>query len=809
MEPYEDMTKEELIKALSNYENTLHELKAHQIEVETKNIELQEKQRELEESRNRYALLYDFAPVGYCTLDEKGIIRKINLTGATILGVEREQLPGMPFSVFVSEGDMEKFFSHLKKCKEHIEKVSTELCLKEKDGHITWIEILSSPIEGSEELMFHTVITDITERKRSEEELISSKTILNTILDSIPDIIGIQNIDHTILRYNRAGYEFLHLTPEDVHGRLCYELIGRNIFCEDCATEKALKTKKIEHVERYLIEYDIYLDCYSIPVLNKDGEIVFIVEQLCNITSRKRAEEELRESKEKYCTIFDQSPIAIEFYDSYGSLINVNSACINLFGVVNINEISGFKLFEDPNISNDIKTKILNNENVRFESEFNFEEVKRLNLYQTTCSGIKNLDWSITPLTNGNLVVGYILQIQDITGRKKAEEEQKKLQDQLTQAQKMESVGRLVGGIAHNYNNMLCIIISCVELAMCEIDSKEFIIANLEKIRKAANRSADITRQLMAFASKQIVLPKVLDLNETVEGMLNILRQLIGEDVDIVWKAASELCSVKIDSTQIDQILTNLLVNARDAIAGVGKVNIETAHIIFDEAYCATHTDFMPGEYIMLSVSDNGHGMSQETLANIFEPFFTTKELYKGSGLGLASVYGTVKQNNGFIKVYSESGKGTTFKIYLPRYLGKTTMTSEKEPVETATGGMETVLIVEDEMMLMEPAKALLKKIGYTVLTAATPGEALRLAREHTREIHLLITDVVMPEMNGCDLAKQLLSLRPNLKCLFMSGYTENVIAHHGIFDKRMNFIQKPFSRKDLFVKVRKVMEQK
>jgi len=404
-------------------------------------------------------------------------------------------------------------------------------------------------------------------------------------------------------------------------------------------------------------------------------------------------------------------------------------------------------------------------------------------------------------------LAGLVGIIVDITERKQAEQEKLKLQDQLILAQKMESVGRLAGGVAHDFNNMLGVILGNAELAMKEVGPAHPLRKDLEEIHKAAERSADLTRQLLAFARKQTVAPRVLDLNETVGRMLTMLQRLVGEDIDLIWMPGRDLWQVRIDPAQVDQIMMNLAVNARDAIAGVGKISIETGNVIADAAYCVAHVGIVPGEYVILALSDNGSGMDRETLTNIFEPFFTTKE-GKGTGLGLATVYGIVKQNNGVISVYSEPGKGTTFKICLPRYAGKTARDAAGEATASATGGPETVLLVEDEAMLLKLAKTMLGKLGYSVLSASTPVEAIRLAREHTGTIHLLLTDVVMPEMNGRDLARQLLSLSPGLKCLFMSGYTANVIASHGVLEEGVHFIQKPFSLHDLAAKLREVLDR-
>jgi signal transduction histidine kinase/CheY-like chemotaxis protein len=395
----------------------------------------------------------------------------------------------------------------------------------------------------------------------------------------------------------------------------------------------------------------------------------------------------------------------------------------------------------------------------------------------------------------------------DVTLIKEMEQEHKRIGEQLKQAQKMESVGRLAGGVAHDFNNMLGAILGYTELGMMGVSPADPIHGTLKDIQKAAQRSADLTRQLLAFARKQTVAPKVLDLNETVEGMLSMLRQLIGENIDLAWLPGKDLGPVRMDPSQIEQMLANLCVNARDAIHDTGKISVETGIVTLDETYCAAHVGSVPGEYVLLAVSDNGCGMDAKTLSHLFEPFFTTKAVGKGTGLGLATVYGMVKQNNGFIDVCSEPGQGTTFNIYLPPHAAEPGRTVKLDAVQPAARGHETILLVEDEPMILDIAKTILERQGYTVMAAATPGEAIRLAREHAGEIHLLMTDVVMPEMNGRDLAKNLLSLYPNLKRLFMSGYTADVIAHHGVLDEGdVQFIQKPFSvqlLEPLAVKVR------
>ncbi|MFA7060048.1 MAG: ATP-binding protein [Pedobacter sp.] len=396
----------------------------------------------------------------------------------------------------------------------------------------------------------------------------------------------------------------------------------------------------------------------------------------------------------------------------------------------------------------------------------------------------------------------------DIDEFKKAAEEKLALIQQLHQAQKMESVGSLAGGVAHDFNNKLSVILGYAYMAFTESDPVK--IKNfLEEIRKAAEQSADLTRQLLAFARKQTIAPKVLDLNETVTGMLKMLNRLIGENIRLTWQPAPDLWLLKFDPSQVDQILANLCVNARDSITTDGKITIETGNCTIDEEYCAHHAGSLPGEYVCLVVSDNGCGMSNEILRHIFEPFFTTKEMGKGTGLGLATVFGIVKQNNGYINVYSEPDIGTTFTIYLPRHLGNNMRVEKKNMAIPAPVGLETILLVEDELAILNIASMILTKQGYTVLSANTPTEAIRLAKENAGEIDLLITDVIMPDMNGKDLTNNLQFLYPGLKSLYMSGYTADAIALHGVLDDGVNFIQKPFSLPDLAIKVREVLDGK
>jgi len=515
----------------------------------------------------------------------------------------------------------------------------------------------------------------------------------------------------------------------------------------------------------------------------------------------RTAQAEIEAGRARYFDLYDLAPVGYVTVSEKGLILEANLTLATLLGVnrgaLVKQALSRFILKEDQDCYYLHRKKL-------FETGEPQEGDLRL-INPDGASFWAHLTGTIAQEEDGAPVCRVA--ISDISGRKLAEEKSETLQAQLSQAQKMESVGRLAGGVAHDFNNMLGVILGNVELVLDRIGPDDPLHADLEEIRKAAQRSADFTRQLLAFARKQTIAPKVLDLNDTVEGMLNMLRRIIGEDIALDWNPRQGLWPVKMDPGQIDQLLVNICVNARDAIAGVGKITVETRNTALDEEYCARQAGFEPGEYVMLIVNDDGCGMDSKTLLLLFEPFFTTKETGKGTGLGLATVYGIVKQNNGIINVYSEPGQGTTFNIYLPRYAPQTESLPKQAPVQTVSGGLETILLVEDEPAILKMTAIMLERQGYTVLAARSPDEAIRLAREHAGPIDVLLTDVIMPEMNGSDLAKIISSICPNVKRLFMSGYTADIIAHHGVLDQGEHFIQKPFSLRVLGGKLREVLK--
>ena len=657
----------------------------------------------------------------------------------------------------------------------------------------------------------------ITERKRAEEMLRESQAKLEAALSSMMDAVFISDAAGNFTHFN-DGFATFHRFKDKAE---CAKTLSEypnfiEVFMangelaplEMWAVPRALRGETATNAEYTLRRKDTgetWIGSYSFgPIRDKGGAIVGSVVVGRDITDSKKTEEALRESDER---------MHFALMVSHTGAWDLNLVDHSAFRTIEHDRIFGYEellpqwtyeMFLEHVFADD-REEVHRKFQMAMDKQGNWDFECRI----VRPDGEQRWIWACGQHRRNaqgvcDRMVGIV---QDITARKRAEEEHARLESQFQQAQKMESVGRLAGGVAHDFNNMLAAILGYAEIALGQVDPSEPLHDDLEEIRKAAERSADLTRQLLTFARRQTVAPKVLDLNETVSGVLKMLQRLIGEDIHLEWHPSANVWAVKVDPSQIDQILANLCVNARDAIADVGKITIETRNRTFDEEYCADHAGFVPGDYVMLAVSDDGCGMDRETLAHIFEPFFTTKGVGEGTGLGLATVYGAVRQNDGFVNVYSEPGAGTTFTVYLPRHTGSTGKARTLGASGPAPRGHETILLVEDEPSVLKLARNLLEGYGYAVLAARSPGEAIDIARQHPGEIHLLMTDVVMPDMNGRDLANNLLSRHPSLKCLFMSGYTANVIVHHGVLDEGLLFIQKPFSARDLAVKVREALD--
>ena len=511
----------------------------------------------------------------------------------------------------------------------------------------------------------------------------------------------------------------------------------------------------------------------------------------------------LSQSEERYRDYFENAKDAIYVHDLTGRYIMVNKSGEELIGYSR-EEILQMR------ISDVVPRSCLEHIHERLKEKLADHS---LTIYE--CEAIRK-DGSRVPIEVSSRLIyenGVPVAVQgsarDISERKRAEEALRASQLQLQQSQKLEAIGQLAGGVAHDFNNMLTAIIGYTDLSLRRVGLESPIRRNLEETRKAADRAASLVRQLLAFSRKQILEPKVLDLNDVVKDMQKMLTRLIGENIKLATRLETDLGSVKADPCQVEQIIVNLVVNARDAMPRGGRVTVETANVTLDAQTASKHVAVIPGEYVMLTVSDTGSGMDQETQARIFEPFFTTKEVGKGTGLGLSTVYGIVKQSGGNIWVYSEPGFGTVFKVYLPRIDDTAAITIAGQSQETyGPRGTETILLVEDEDVVRGLTRNILMQAGYNVLDARSGDEAIRLCATHAGPIDLLLTDVVMPEVSGKEVADRLLELRPTTRVLFMSGYTDEAIVQHGVLDANVKFLQKPFTWIGLTRKIREVLNR-
>ncbi len=527
----------------------------------------------------------------------------------------------------------------------------------------------------------------------------------------------------------------------------------------------------------------------------KERHPVRTVGAVSDITGPKRAQEE----QKKLVSLVEMSNEFIGIATLEGDIIYLNNAAMQLVGIESSEEVRQKTIFDfvinadRRRVAAEVYPSLL--EDGFWSGELRLRNFRTGEAIDTDVTGFYIRDDQGAPL--------YIATVtRDIRERKKAEAERARLEASLFQAQKMESIGRLAGGVAHDFNNMLTVILGFAELAKAKSRVAEIVQSHLDEIVKAAERSRQITQQLLGFSRQQIIAPKPVDLNMVIEDLQNPLARLIGEDVHLLFHPDPNLWKSLLDPSQINQILLNLAVNARDAMPNGGTLTIETANARVTEEYTRTQVNITAGAYVMIAISDNGSGMSRETQRHLFEPFFTTKE--RGTGLGLATVYGIVKQNGGFVNVYSEVNQGTTFRIYFPSVTGESEY--QEPPRDPAQAGAGSVLLVEDDELVRGVTTAALESLGYTPLVAASAQEALRMCAEPGTEIRLILTDIVMPGMNGAELRDRVNALRPDIKVLFMSGYTSNVIVTHGVLKKGIHFIQKPFSIEELGRKIAEVL---
>ena len=610
--------------------------------------------------------------------------------------------------------------------------------------------------------------------------------------------IALQDVHGRIIEQNSTHRNILGYSDDELLGKTPGhylegggESYGRTLEvllqCGSCCYEARCRTRSGRWMD---------VELSAVAIRDEGGDIIGFATLVHDVTEKKRMEAALRESEERFSAFMNNSSVVALMRNLDGQYVYVNRAYEELVGKP-ANEILGRTAYEiwPPEIAK----KLAEADKQVLAAGHALELHEKTVLPGGEAREWLSIKFPFRDRKNRVYVGGVSV---DIT-------ERKSLEEQLRQSQKMEAVGRLAGGIAHDFNNLLTIIIGYSEILLGSSNIDRDQRSKIQELKKAGERAEQLTRQLLAFSRKQVMSPKVLDLNSLVENLRKMIDRLIGEDIEFVTIPFTPLGKVKADPGQVEQIIMNLVVNARDAMPSGGRLTIETANVEFDEEYARSHLPSVPGPYVMIAVSDTGTGMAPETQKHIFEPFFTTKETGKGTGLGLATVYGIVKQSGGFIWVYSESGFGTVFKIYLPRVLQPTELSSPSSQSPGQLNGTETILLAEDEVALRTLIYETLERLGYTVLEAGDGEEAMSVSSRYQNPIHLLISDVVMPKMSGRKLAQRITAARPETKILFISGYTDDAIIHHGVIDSNEAFLQKPFSPTALARKVRVVLSRR
>jgi len=547
----------------------------------------------------------------------------------------------------------------------------------------------------------------------------------------------------------------------------------------------------------------LWVEAQSTPSPLADGSVVWDGFFL-DITERKEAERLLSRERDQAQKVLHVAGVGFVFLDSSGAVRLVNRKACEILEC-DEHEVLGenwFSTFLPQRLRGPVSAVF---EQLMAGTVAPVEYHENAIVTKTGRERTISFHNTVTKDLDGE-IDGVLFSAEDITERLRVQKESARLEEQLHQAQKMEAIGRLAGGVAHDFNNVLCAIIGNASLALEDLADQDFARQSIKEITQAAERATDLTRQLLAFSRKQLISPKVLDLSQVIENLHSMLVRLIGENIVLKTLPQARLGRVLVDPAQIDQVVLNLAINARDAMPAGGALLIETADVVLDEGYCRGHASAISGAHVMLAVSDTGCGMSAEVRERVFEPFFTTKQLGQGTGLGLSTVFGIVDQNGGRIEVYSELGRGSSFKVYFPSVLDPAeTFAPSKE--HAPVGGTETVLVVEDDASVLAVAAKLLERLGYTVLSASSGSDAIALAERFDGPIDLLFTDVVMPHINGRQLSERILEVRPGIKVLYASGYTQNVIAHHGVLDEGVQFIAKPYSPERLAVRVREMFE--
>jgi two-component system, cell cycle sensor histidine kinase and response regulator CckA len=779
-------------------ENRKHNPFADPLDAPGRTGRLEQAERSLQESEAWQHAIIDTLPDPVIAYDLAGNLLFVSRQAAALYGVETldEILADVKnIGSLLVEEDRARAFANFEKTLRVGHSENTQYRIRRKDGSELTIEVHSSVLRHSDGSPrgFVSVIRDIEDRLRAERARWESEANLQAILGSTEDIIASYDAEGRLLTFNRACRDaFLrHSGVELRRGMHTYDLFAeaqRPFWLANNARALAGESFSTAFSISWPDDRTRIYEAFFNPI-RRDGDVVGFSTFTRDITERRRADKALRDSEERFRGIVENLDDLFFITDDQGAIMYVSPAAERVLGWRPDELIE--RRFADFLPEDQVPVAV---EQFRRCIESGERIVDFAVAMRRADGSICQGEVKASIRTDGGRVVGTIGLIRDISERAKAEQERQKLQEQLQQAMKMEAVGRLAGGVAHDFNNLLTVIRSNAELSLMDLTPNDPLSRSFGEIVKASESASSLTGQLLAFSRKQLIEPKLVDLNELISAMHKMLVRLIGEDLVLHTLPGKELGVVKIDLGQIEQILVNLAINARDAMPEGGQLTIETANVEIDEEYCRAHTDPRPGQYVMLAVSDTGQGMTDEVKTHLFEPFFTTKEKGKGTGLGLATIYGTVKQAGGNVEVYSELGKGTTFKIYLPRVDEKADRLKKEARLSEQPGGSETILLVEDEEMVRHLAVRILHRLGYHVLDAGSAGDALLLAEQHAASIHLLFTDVVMPGMNGRQLSDRIAAIHPETKVLYSSGYTENAVAHHGVIDQGLNFIGKPYT---------------
>jgi two-component system cell cycle sensor histidine kinase/response regulator CckA len=767
------------------------------IAVQSDITERRRSEEALRKSEKRFSLAFHASPLPTSIREiETNCYLDVNDQFVRVLGYPREELIGRTpaqVGLFVKSEDLKRIAEGT--AREGV--VELELQLRGRSGELHDVVGSATRIEvGSIPCVLATFL-DVTEHKRAEEALRQSEERFRRSFSLSPVAMSLaEPKTGIILDANERLAQMLGYNRE--------ELIGRSVAQLDLWVDPSERREIAEAIDAGwpVREREVRLRTKSGEIRQvldsiepvQVGEKRAMLSVLQDITDRRFAEAEMRRSQERFRRLFESNTIGITVADLRGKIMESNDAYLDMIGYTREELLSGVVRWDEMTPAED-----------REKDQMAVEELQRTGIAQPYEKELIRKDGTRVPLLIGIAMLeasegSIIAYTVDLSSRRQLEE-------QLRQAQKMEAVGQLAGGVAHDFNNLLTAILGYADILSSQVGEGSPATESVAEIRKAGERAASLTRQLLAFSRRQVLEPKVLDLNAVVENLEKMLRRLIGEDVELFTVLDRGIARVRADAGQLEQVVINLAVNARDAMPKGGTLTIETKDVELDEAYAREHISVRPGRYVMLAVSDTGIGMSVETKSHMFEPFFTTKGKGKGTGLGLATVYGIVKQSGGYIWAYSELDRGTSFKVYLPHVEGAVDAAPTRRKSERQTGGSETVLLVEDEQAVRALVRRILERYGYTVIEASGAAQALEAARRHEGPIHLILTDVIMPEMGGSELAPRLAELRPDVRVLFMSGYTDDGILRQGLIAEGGHFLQKPFTPEVLARKVRDVLD--